>query len=71
MQLSIVCNYFISRMFSEEDSSADEIDIYVKLFLSAYNAFGKAVKNLNKREKDCSKKKKPLSFHQQQTFLFY
>ena len=57
-------------MFSEEDSSGEEVDIYVKLFLFACNAFSKVVKNVNKRgkdEKDCSKKmKKSLSFHQQQ-----
>ena len=37
-------------MFSKEDSSGDEIYIYVKLFLYACNAFSKGVKNRKKRE---------------------
>ena len=44
-------------MFSEEDSSCEEINLYVKLFLSACNAFSKAVNKLNKGEKSCSKKR--------------
>ena len=35
-------------MFSPEDTSGDKIDIYIMLFLSACNAFGKAVKVWNK-----------------------
>ena len=70
--LSLLWYCLISRMFSEEDSSGDKIDIYTKLFLSACNSYGKAVKNSNKREKDCSKTmKKPFSCHQQQTFSVY
>ena len=44
-QLSVLWHCLISRILSEEDSSGEEIDIYVKLFLSACNAFSKAVKN--------------------------
>ena len=52
-------------MVSKEDLPGEEIDIYVKLFLSAGNAFSKAVNILNKGEEDCSKKlKKTLPFHQ-------
>ena len=59
-------------MFSEEVSSVDIIDTYVKLFLSAVNAFGKAVKNSSKKRKGLQQKmKKLLSFYQQQTFSVY
>ena len=55
-QLSVLWFCLISRMFSEEDSSGEEIDIYVKLFLFACNAFSKAANKSKKGEKDSSKK---------------
>ena len=57
-QLSVLWYCLISSMFSEEESSCEEIDIYVKLFLSACNAFGKAANKLKKGEKDCSRKRR-------------
>ena len=59
-------------MFSEDDSFGEEIDIFVKLFLSSFNAYIKAVNLSNKEKRIAAKdKKKMLSFHQQQTFSLY
>ena len=55
-QLSVLWYCLMNKMFSEDDSSFEEKDIYVKLFLSACNAFSTAVNKSNKGEKDCSKK---------------
>ena len=44
-QLSVLWYSLISSKFSKEDSSGEEIEIYVKLFLFVCNSFGKAVKN--------------------------
>ena len=57
-------------MFSEEDSSGEKIDIYVKMFLPACNAFGKAVKNSNEREKDCNKNNEENTFFSSTTNFF-
>ena len=55
-QLSVFWHCLISSMISEEDSSHEEIEIYVKLFLSACNTFSKAINKWNKGDKNCSKK---------------
>ena len=56
-------------MISEEELSGEEIDIYVKLFLSACIPFGKAVKKSNKREKDFSKKSKEHAYSSSTNFF--
>ena len=54
-QLSVLLYCLISRMFSAEDSSCEEISIYVNLFLLPCIAFCKTVNKWNKEEKDRSR----------------
>ena len=71
-QLSVLWYCLICRIFSEEDLSCEEIDIYVKLFLSACNAFSKAVIKWKKGEKGCSKKwRKHVLFINNNLFSVY
>ena len=66
MQLSVLWYCLICRMFSEVNSSCEEIDIYVKLFMSACNAFGTTIQKLKKVIRVWADKlKKMLPFHQQ------
>ena len=55
-------------MFTEEDPSGEEINIYVKFSISACNAFGKGVKIRTKVRRIAAKNEKNTAFHQQQTF---
>ena len=56
-------------MFSEEDSSGDKIHIYIKLFLSAFNAFGKAVKRQTE-ERRIAAKNEETTFFSSSTIFF-
>ena len=61
-QLSVLWYCLISRMFSEEIPSGQEINIYVKLFLSAFSAVCKVIKYSNKREMYCKKNYEKTAF---------
>ena len=64
-QLSVLWHCIISRIVSEEDSSCEEIDIHVKLFLSTCNADHKTTQKMKRKKRVWTKKsKKMLSFYQ-------
>ena len=49
-------------MISEVNTSCEEIDIYIKLFLSAYIAFSKTMQKLSKGGKGLDKKMEENAF---------
>ena len=56
-------------MFSEEDSSCKEIDMYVKLFLSTCNAFSKEAKNRTKERRIAAKNEENTFFSSTTNFF--
>ena len=58
-------------MFSEVNISCEEKNIYVKLLLSACNAFSKIIQKVNKGEKSLGKQIEENTFFSSMTNLFH